>query len=123
MAAGTANTLSVSSLLKAAPDFPSYERVMAGDRNLSKSIIKPFEACFDQLVEAEFLSEWAYWNARNQPLTDAQLAALAYNTFIKLYVHFEFKHTPPDQTPRLEASTHSLHNIALLLNIFLNIAK
>ena len=56
-----------------------------------------------QLVAAGFLSEWTYWNAQNAPLTDEQLAALDHHAFIKLYVHFEFAHTPPDQTPRLEA--------------------
>ena len=40
------------------------------------------------------------WDQRG---TDEQLAALGYHAFIKLYVHFEFAHTPADQTPRLEA--------------------
>ena len=102
-AAGTANTLSVTSLLKAAPDIPSHEDVAKTDRHFTKRIIQPLETSLDQLVAADFLSEWTYWNARNAPLTDEQLDALDYNTFIKLYVHFEFKHTPPDQTPRLEA--------------------
>lgn len=101
--AGTANTLSVASLLKAAPDIPSHEEVAKTDRHFTKRIITPLETSLDQLIGAGFLSEWTYWNSRNTPLTDGQLAALDYNTFIKLYVHFEFAHTPPDQTPRLEA--------------------
>lgn len=102
-ASGTANTLSVASLLKAAPDIPSFEEVAKTDRHFTKRIITPLETSLDQLVTADFLSEWTYWSARNTPLTDEQLAALDHNTFANLYVHFEFAHTPPDQTPRLEA--------------------
>lgn len=100
---GTANTLSVASLLKAAPDIPSHEEVNKTGRQYTQRIIKPLEACLDQLVEVGFLSEWTYWNARNAPLTDGQLNALDYETFIASYVHFTMATEPPDQTPRLEA--------------------
>lgn len=100
---GTANTISVRSLLESAPEIPSHAKVMDGDRNLSKNIITPFEKCLDTLVAKGVLKEWTYWNSRNKKLSDAQLAKLTYDLFIDSYVHFEFAHNPPDQARRLAA--------------------
>ncbi|MCD7908195.1 MAG: hypothetical protein LUH04_11035 [Clostridium sp.] len=100
--AGTANTLSVQSLLRAAPDIPSYEEVTEADRHYMKRIIMPLENSLEQLVEAGVLREWTYWNARNRPVSGKQLANMTYETFIKLFVHFEFVNTLPDPIPRLE---------------------
>lgn len=101
--AGTANTISVRSLLESAPEIPTHEKVMAGDRNLNKNIITPFEKCLDTLVAKGVLKEWTYWNSRNKTLTDKQLAKLPYDVFIDVYVHFIFVHDLPDQTKRLAA--------------------
>ena len=99
--AGTANTISVRSLLESAPEIPSHEKVMAGDRNLNKNIITPFERSLDALVAKGVLTEWTYWSARGKKLDDEQLACLAYDVFIELYVRFVFAHNPPDQARRL----------------------
>lgn len=101
--AGTANTISVRSLLESAPEIPSYDKVMAGDRNLNKNIVTPFERCLDALVAKGVLTEWTYWNARNKKLNDEQLANLSYDMFIEIYVRFVFVHNPPDQGKRLAA--------------------
>lgn len=88
--AKTADRLSVKALLKAAPDIPSFEEVAKSNRHYTDRIIKPLEESLDQLVGAGVLREWTYWNTRNKPLTNKQLAAMTYETFIKLYIHYEF---------------------------------
>lgn len=100
---GTAGTLSVNSLLRAAPDIPSYEEVTESDRHYAKRIIKPLEESLDQLVNAGILREWTYWNARNKPLSDKQLTNMTYETFTKLYIHFEFMDALQDTRKVLEA--------------------
>lgn len=100
---GTANTLSVRSLLESAPDIPKYEEVMQGNKNVTDRIIKPLELCLDQLIEENFLSEWTYWNARNIELTYEQLLIMDYQTFISSYIHFAIAMESPDQTSRLKA--------------------
>lgn len=99
-AAGKGNTLSVTSLLRAAPDIPSLEEVAKTNRHYWDRIIAPLENTLNQLVSIKFLKEWTYWNVRNTPLTDNQLAVLDYKTVLGLYVHYELVRTPPDQTPQ-----------------------
>lgn len=100
---GTAGIISVESLLKICPAIPTYEKVMAGDRNISKSIISPFEKALDELKIVSVLAEWEYCNAKKVPLTEDQLSNMDYNVFKELYVKFAIADAP-DQTARIEAN-------------------
>ena len=97
-AKGTANIISVKKLLEACPDIPTYEQVLATGRQLDQRIKAPFEAGLNSL--SSFVS-WEYCNSKGIPLTEEQLQATDYNTFIQLFIKFDVADTP-DQTPRLE---------------------
>ena len=95
---GTANILSVKSLLEVCPDIPTYEQVLATDRALDRRIKVPFETALNSL--SSFII-WEYCNSKGVPLTEEQLQATDYSTFIKLYIKFDVLGVP-DQTARLE---------------------
>lgn len=97
-AKGTANIISVKKLLEACPDIPTHEQVLATGRQLDQRIKAPFEAGLNSL--SSFVS-WEYCNSKGIPLTEEQLQATDYNTFIQLFIKFDVADTP-DQTPRLE---------------------
>lgn len=96
---GTANIISVKSLLESCPDIPTYEEVMAADRHLEQRIKTPFENALNSL--STFIS-WDYSNSKGVPLTDEQLQDFNYSVFIGCYIHFEVLNAP-DPTPRLAA--------------------
>lgn len=96
---GTANILSVKSLLEVCPDIPTYEQVLATDRALDRRIKAPFETALNSL--SSFIS-WEYCNSKGVPLTEEQLQATDYGTFEKLFIKFIVIGVP-DQTARLEA--------------------
>lgn len=100
---GTANILSVKSLLEACPDMPSHEQVLATGRQLDQRIRAPFENALNSL---SFI-RWEYCNSKGMPLTEEQLQAKDYSTFIKLYVKFDVLGAP-DQTARLERKAERL---------------
>lgn len=95
---GTAHILSVKSLLDVCPDIPTYEQVLAKGRQLEQRIKKPLETALNSL---NFIS-WEYCNSKGVPLTEEQLQATDYSTFINLYIKFDVLGAP-DQTARLEA--------------------
>lgn len=95
---GTANILSVSSLLQTCPDIPSYEQVMSENRTVAQRIKEPLEKALDAIP---FLT-WEYSNSKGVPLTPEQLDATDWQSYTSLYVHFEVKGAP-DQTARIEA--------------------
>lgn len=97
-----ANRISVSTLLNA-PSIPSYEEVMAGNRNITARIITPFERDLDALTLPEhgILESWEYCNAKGEPLTDEQLDLESYNVFSQLLINFKLKDYP-DQTERIK---------------------
>lgn len=95
-----ANRISVSTLLNA-PSIPSYEEVMAGNRNITARIITPFERDLDALVDLGILKSWEYCNAKGELLTDEQLDLESYNVFSQLLINFELKDYP-DQTERIK---------------------
>lgn len=95
---GTANILSVKSLLEVCPSIPSYEEVQATGRQLDQRIKVPLETALDSLSS---ILSWQYCNSKGVPLTKEQAQATDYDTFITLYVKFEVKDYP-DQTARLE---------------------
>lgn len=95
---GTANILSVSSLLQACPDIPSYEQVMSENRTVAQRIKEPLEKALDSIP---FLT-WEYANSKGVPLTPEQLDSTDWQSYSSLYVLFEVQGAP-DQTARLEA--------------------
>lgn len=86
---GTANIISVKSLLQTCPDIPSYEEVMKTGRQLDQRIRTPFEKALDALP----LIKWEYCNSKGTPLTETQLDATDYLTFEKQYIKFEINGT------------------------------
>lgn len=101
---GTANILSVKSLLDVCPDIPTYEQVLATGRQLDQRIRAPFETALNSL--SSFIS-WEYCNSKGIPLTEEQLQATDYSTFIKFYIKFDVLGAP-DQTARLKRKAESL---------------
>lgn len=94
---GTANILSVKSLLAVCPDIPTYEEVSKSDRHLEQRIKLPLELALNSL---NFI-KWEYCNSKGTPLTEEQLQATDYNCFINLFIKFDVIGVP-DQTARLE---------------------
>lgn len=96
---GTAHILSVKCLLEACPDIPTYEQVLATGRQLDQRIKTPFEKAINSL--SAFI-RWEYCNSKGVPLTEEQLQATDYETFINLFIKFEVI-GELDKTPRLNA--------------------
>lgn len=93
------NIISVKTLLENAPYIPSYEEVAATDRMYTRRIIEPFER---DLTALQGAFSWEYCHANGKPLTDKELEAFSYETFIACLVKFTWKDYP-DQTKRREA--------------------
>lgn len=89
--------IAVKTLLAVAPFLPSYEEVMAGNRNIADRIITPFERDMDALGNT---LQWYYCHTNGEQLTDTELQALNYDLFITLNVKTEWR-SYPDQTARL----------------------
>lgn len=102
-AKGTANIISVTSLLEACGDIPSFEKVQASkNRGHWERLIKdPFEKALDAAQKSEVILSWEYCNSKGIPLEDGQVSIPDYQTFIGLYVHFEMM-DEPDQSERLQ---------------------
>ena len=96
----THNILSVKTLLKVAPEIPSYEEVMKGNRDWRGRIVELLAKNLD-LLEEEGVIKWEWCNAKKIPLTDKQLDIPNYNTFENLYIIFEMLDAP-NNTERLE---------------------
>lgn len=99
---GTANIISVKTLLDVCPDIPSAEQVAATDRHYQTRIVNPFEKALDKLVKDKVLASWEYCNAKSAPLTGEQYANMGdYGTFTRFYVKFSMRDAP-DQSARIE---------------------
>lgn len=99
---GTYDRLAVLTLLKAAPDIPTFEEVRDNHkREYSKLIINPLEIALEQLVKEGIIYEWTYWKARNIPLTDAELATADYELLKNCYIHWLMPEPVglPERTP------------------------
>lgn len=90
--------IAVKTLLASAPEIPSHQAVMTTNRNIAKRIIEPFERDLNRLSNT---FTWEYCHSKGEPLTDAELANMDYETFESLLVRFYWKDYP-DQSPRLE---------------------
>lgn len=100
---GTANIISVTSLLAECGDMPTYEEVQASkDRgHWERRIKEPLEAALNSNVSKGVIKSWEYSNSKGAPLTDGQVAIADYETFSGLYIHFEME-GEPDQSERLQ---------------------
>ena len=93
------DVIAVKTLLENAPYIPSYEEVAATDRMYTRRIIEPFER---DLTALQGAFSWEYCHENGKPLTDKELEAFSYETFIACLVKFTWKDYP-DQTKRREA--------------------
>lgn len=102
-AKGTANIISVTSLLDACGDMPSFEDIQASkNRGHWERLIKdPLEKALDAAQSSGVIVSWEYCNSKGIPLDDGQVTISYYQTFIALYVHFEMMEEP-DQSERLQ---------------------
>lgn len=96
--------IAVKTLLAVAPNIPSYEEVMEGNKHITERIITPFERDMDAL---EATLKWHYCHSNNTPLTDEELQGLSYSTFEGLLIKIEWV-VYPDQTARLDRKAERL---------------
>lgn len=103
-AAGTECTLSVKSLLDAAPEIPTIEAIKArGQRNWKDKIKKPLEIALDENINVGYLSKWEYRDPKtSQTYTPQAAQALTWTQYYRLMVDFAVIDAP-DQTERREA--------------------
>lgn len=107
-AAGTANTLSVKSLLQAAPDIPDYDTIVArGQRNWKDKIKKPLEDALDENITIGLISRWEYRDPASMATYTAETAnSLRYGQYSRLMVDFIMVDAP-DQTIRRAAKAEA----------------
>lgn len=100
-AAGTNKTLSVKSLLEAAPKIISIKKIEEQDQRFWRDRIKkPLELALDENIRIGFLSEWAYRDPKTKERISKESAnVLQWSQYESLMVDFEII-DPPDQTER-----------------------
>ena len=100
---GTTNIISVTSLLEACGDIPSFEEVQVSKSrgHWRRRIKDPLEKALDAVQSSGVIINWEYCNSKGKPLEDGQITIPDYQTFIALYIHFEMKEEP-DQSERLQ---------------------
>jgi len=96
IAAGTANILSVEECLRNCPSIPTIEEVRASRTSPDKRIIEMFNWCMDTAVEQGILEGWHYCLAKGEALNNP--AVSGYDYFISLYIWFEFKNFPKEES-------------------------
>lgn len=82
---GTANIISVKTLLEVCPDIPHYDKVSKKGRQLDQRIKTPFEKVLNSL---DFIS-WEYANSKGIALSNAQIASTSFSDFENLYIKFD----------------------------------
>lgn len=102
-AKGTANIISVKSLLEACGDIPTFEEVQASkDRGHWERRIKdPLEKALDAVQAEGVIQSWEYCNSKGVALEAGQVTIADYETFIELYILFAME-GEPDQSERLQ---------------------
>lgn len=103
-AAGTECTLSVKSLLEAAPEIPTIEAIKARkQRNWKDKIKKPLEIALDENITVGYLSKWEYRDPKTGQTYTAETAQpLSWTQYYRLMVDFAVIDAP-DQTERRAA--------------------
>ena len=100
---GTANTLSVLSLLEAAPEIQTLDELKAkGRRDWKPQIKEKLEKALDDNISIGYLSRWEYSDKHHNPLTRERAAELTAEEYLALYVDFVVIDAP-DQSGRLAA--------------------
>lgn len=103
--AGTANTLSVLSLLEAAPEIISLSELQGqGRRDWKRKIKAKLEKALDDNISIGYLSRWEYHSTSKGRLTREQAAELSPEEYHALYVDFVVVDAP-DQSERLAAKS------------------
>lgn len=107
--------LSVKSLLESIPSIPSYDTVKRqGKSEYKRRIIEPFEKALEE-AEAAGIIEWAWSNAKGEPLTEDQLTednpSFKYSAFIGSYIKFKILGVPEEDMrnesrARIESEKH-----------------
>ena len=67
------NSIKISTLLKSAPNIPTYEEVASKGRQMTKRIIEPLERSLDRLKKDGFLSGWEHRKPKKRLYTDTEL--------------------------------------------------
>lgn len=111
-AAGTANTLSVKSLLQATPDIPEYDTIVSrGQRNWRDKIKKPLEDALDENVAIGLISKWEYRDPSSMATYTAETSkSLRWNQYSRLMVDFIMVDAPEQierRTARAEAKAEA----------------
>lgn len=103
-AIGTNNTISVESLLSAAPEIQTIEELQArGQRDWKNKIKKPLENSLDELVRVGVLSRWEYRDPTNSTTyTPESAQPMTWAQYSRLMVDFIMVNEP-DQTKRRAA--------------------
>lgn len=102
--AGTESTLSVVSLLSAAPQIPTYEALQErGQRNWKDKIKRPLEGALDGNINVGIISKWEYRDPKSGTTFDAQSSlSLSWTQYSHLMVDFAMIDAP-EQTERRAA--------------------
>ena len=100
---GTNNIISVSALLEACGDMPTFEEIQTStNRGHWERLIKdPLEKVLDTLQADGVIQQWEYCNSKGKPLEDMQASIADYHTFTRLYIFFTME-GEPDQSERLQ---------------------
>lgn len=106
---GTANIISVNSLLEACGDIRTLKEVQASkNRGHWERLIKdPLEKALNSILQSGVISSWEYCNRKRLPLDEGQISIADYKTFMGLYVHFEMA-DEPDQSERLQRNAERI---------------
>jgi len=100
-AAGTDSTLSVKSLLAAAPEIPTFESIQErGQRNWKEKIKTILEKNLDEQIRVGLISKWEYRDPATGKIYDPDSAqSLTWPQYYRLMVDFIMMN-PPDQAER-----------------------
>lgn len=103
MAAGRENTLSVKSLLDAAPGIPTIDEMKAwGVRNWRDKIKKPLEKALDEVIKVGLISRWEYRDPTSLAAYTSKTAqTLTWTQYNHLVIDFVMINAP-DQSEALK---------------------
>ena len=112
-AAGTDSTLSVKSLLAAAPEIPTIDDIKArGQRNWKDKIKKPLEIALDENISVGLISKWEYRDPKSgETYTSETAQPMTWTQYSRLMIDFAMIDAP-EQTDRREAKAEAARQAA-----------
>lgn len=112
-AAGTDSTLSVKSLLAAAPEIPTIDDIEARrQRNWKDKIKKPLEIALDENISVGLISKWEYRNPKSgETYTSETAQPMTWTQYSRLVIDFAMIDAP-EQTDRREAKAEAARQAA-----------